>query len=239
MDLPQINIGKKPHEHMHVTMVLPLPAHTPFGNLNLKSLQLLYRLDWVNLQIERVFKTHASIHLDPTGRGVFEHLLYAEETIYWLRKTADELISLAFVLETRARTGKWPQDVLVDCIGALKNKEHPPPDTLKRGLEEFLPFLTTLNDVANAFKHSFINGDVGSLMGRDYPVVYTLELRKNRRRNEPILHSVTFSVIVLDFSRFYESIRLLLRAWASAIAESPNPEEDVSPPPISTIKVWK
>jgi hypothetical protein len=46
--VPQINNGKRPEEpllaHVHL---LPLPSDTPYGNLTLRSMKIVMRIDWL------------------------------------------------------------------------------------------------------------------------------------------------------------------------------------------------
>lgn len=105
--IPQIDIGKRPEEFLNKSLIPPLPSQTPYGNLLLKMSQIIGRLDRVNVEISRVFETyvHPSQSFSPST-DICEHQRYAEQAIYWLRKSADELIALAFVLERRNATGE-------------------------------------------------------------------------------------------------------------------------------------
>ena len=46
-----------------------------------------------------------------------------------------------------------------------------------------LEFLRLLNDISNAYKHSFVNSEL-MLVGRDEPGVYALELKWNDLANQ-------------------------------------------------------
>ena len=81
-----------------------------------------------------------------------------------------------------------------------------------------------LNEISNAYKHSFINSEV-TLLGRDEPVVFALALKYNRLDKSPQFHSVALSDVVQQFSGFYERAvgsiaQLSSRVKASHAAES-------------------
>jgi hypothetical protein len=238
MKTPQIDNGKTAREHLNIRHCPVLPAYTPYGNLANKGMMIIARLDAVNLEIERVFNSYSALmHANALGNFLAgpspnEHLFYAEQVIYWLRKTADEVIALASVLEGHERTGSWPVEIEPDSIGKLLNGRKLP-ERISRLIEPHRDFLRMLNDVSNAFKHSFINTDVG-LVGAEYPVLYALQLKQNDTSREPVLHSVTFSTIIEGFSTFYQNSMQTLQAWAPEHLSNP----EAAPGPITAISVW-
>src|SRR2546430_11830901 len=167
-EVPQIRTGKRVGEHLHVAHLLPLPADTPFGNLAGKYIDIVVRLDHVNVLVARVFSSYESAKAQNDGR-IREHALLAEELVYRPRKTADELIALIHVLAIRQSTGAYPTRVETDCIGRLLGDKNPPAWVVPH-----LEFLRLLNDISNAYKHSFVNSEL-MLVGRDEPGVYALE----------------------------------------------------------------
>jgi hypothetical protein len=217
--IPQINNGKQPHQPLNIVHVPFLPSDTPYGNLLLKSLNIVRRLDRVNLEVARVFTSYvhpkSHDHLNPL-QDILEHQFYAEQVVYWLRKTADELISLAYVIGEWKTTGEWPPAIKVDSIAGLK---HNPPQYVKSLFLAHEAYLFTLNDVANAFKHSFINTDM-TVVGAEYPVVYALALDRNKLSNPPQFCSVSFADLVEGFSKLYLPTITLIGAWAHEAASA-------------------
>lgn len=198
--VPQVEIGKSPEEPLHVKHMLPLPADTPFGNLSLKYTRIVERLDHVNLSVQKAFASFDAAKARAFFGGLMDHALLAEEVIYWVRKTADELIGLLNVLAHRESTGSYPSRVDPDSIGALLASKHVPP-----ALTAHLGFLTTLNEVANAYKHSFVNSDL-SLIGRDEPFVFALALKWNNLANPTQFHAVPLRDVVVQFNAFFFSV---------------------------------
>lgn len=201
---PILEIGKKPSDPLHVLHFLPLPAYSSYGNLALKYLKVFQRLDHANKTILHVYAQHAALRTDPSSPYLSSHLFLQEEIVYWLRQAADELISLASVLEEWQRTGTCPETVPMDCIGSLVASGNTTYST------ETLHFMETLNNVSNAFKHSFINTQV-SLIGAEEPVVYALGLKRNKLSNTPTFYEVTLASLINGFNAFFSSIRQELK----------------------------
>jgi hypothetical protein len=128
-----------------------------------------------------------------------------EETVYWMRKTADEIIGLVAFVAERQATGKWPTALAPFPIADVLKK---PP----AWVQPHLSFLNLLNEVSNAYKHSFVNSDL-MLIGRDEPGVYALSLKDNNLdKNKPKLHNIRFAELVTRFDAFYQAAFAQLRA---------------------------
>ncbi|MEH2011304.1 hypothetical protein [Nostoc sp.] len=202
MSVPQINTGKHPQQFLNVSQILPLPSDTPFGNFALKYLKIVSRIDQVNSLIQDVFSSFSLAHQSQGfDENFFRHQLIAEEVIYWLRKTADELISLQYVLYIQEQIGQFPTKVEVDCIGLLNHQNTQ--QTFKENFAAHLSFLKILNEVSNAYKHSFINSEISSV-GTEEPYVFALALKKNDLGNQPKFHSVPFAELVVGFDSFFQ-----------------------------------
>lgn len=216
MPIPLLRIGKLPSEMLQAVHLIPLPANSPFGNLALKYLKVFQRLAHANQTTLRVYEQHKALRADPASPYISSHLFHQEEIIYWLRQATDELISLAFVLDEWQSEGACPESVSIDCIGAFLSSMK----TVKYA--ESLNFLNTLNDVSNAYKHSFINSQV-SRIGADEPVVYALGLKRNKLSNEPAFYQVTLASLIEGFNVFFSTITHELRACQLPHLASGNP----------------
>lgn len=216
--LPQIDIGKSPAEPLHVNHFLPLPADTPYGNLSLKYTKIIERLDRVNVKIQTTYQSFGRLHahdisveisddtIQDISHNISEHLFLLEEIVYWLRKTVDELIGLTYVLTARAETGRYPDRVAPDSIGGLLHLKEKAPALYTKHIS----FMHLLNDVANAYKHSFMNSDIG-LIGRDEPLLHALGLRHNNLKNEPVLYALSLRELIVAFDAFFTDVVSELR----------------------------
>jgi hypothetical protein len=213
-DVPQIDNGKKPLQPLNIVHLIWLPSNTPYGNLNLKGMNIVRRIDRVNLEIGRVFASYvhpSKVDINNPLQDLAEHQFYAEQVVYWLRKTADELISLAYVIDEWSRSGKWPASVRIDSIAGLKEN---PPEEIRQLFAPHDALLIALNEIANAFKHSFINTDM-TVVGSEYPVVYALALKRNKLSERPQFHSVNFTQMVEAFSVLYKQVVATIKQWAT------------------------
>lgn len=207
--IPQIDNGKAPQEPLHGSHLFPLPANTPYGNLSLKWMNIVRRIDIVNLEIRRVFDLYI-------GKDILEHQFYQEHVIYWLRKTVDELVSLAYILSEWERSGSCPNSVQIDCIDDLTKGQ--PSKELRDLFKPYELFFSTLNEVSNVFKHSFINTDF-DLVWSEYQVVFALGLKRNKLSHQKVFHEVPLARIVEGFSELYKQVTVTIRQWASTVKQ--------------------
>lgn len=177
-----------------------LPPDSPYGNFQLKLMKLCQRLDEANRRLIESFYYWNQARAQMPPGNVFERHLYAnEQAVYLMRRAADEMIAMIWCLSQWEIDKDYPQQIKVDCIGsALKARNHQLP------LDGHTPVLEALNEIANAFKHSFVQSDI-TLIGRDEPYVHALGLAYNRLGAGTKFHSVSLSWLVKDFSAFYKS----------------------------------
>jgi hypothetical protein len=212
MTTPTIDIGGERQQVLHQTQMISLPSQTPFGNLGLKWMKIVSRLIRLNRMILEAYHLHtqaASLtqHVTPSPIEELPHFL--EEIVYWLRKTADELIGLSFLCEAYICSGSLPNKVDIDSIGALVNSHH---SVLQTQFASHLDHLRLLNDISNAYKHSFINSDL-NIMGRDEPVLFALTLQRNDLSKKEAFVGVGLSEVVRSFSAFFQTAKSYLQTW--------------------------
>lgn len=202
VEVPKIQIKKTSGEFFNVTDLALLPAHTPFGNLSLKYHLIAERLDYVNQLIRDTFEAYekAMAYHSFALAGVYDSRLLAEQLIYWLRKTADELLALIWVLSERQLKGSYPDKVKLDSIGRLLGEK-----SIPVSVKAHEQFLELLNEVSNAYKHSFINSDI-NLMGQNEPVINALALKNNDLKNPAQFHSISLREIIVRFNEFFLSV---------------------------------
>jgi hypothetical protein len=214
MDIAQIDNGKSPDEPYNASLGFWLPVDSPYGNLTLKLMNLCERLDEANRRLRDswTFWRMARREGIPSA-NVFQRHAYAnEQAIYLIRRATDEIIAMIWCLSEKGASGKYPERIRVDCVGAVLAQAHD---------QRLVPFakhqilFQQLNDLANAFKHSFVNTDL-TVIGRDEPSVYALSLDRNRLSAGVEFHSISLAALVAAFNAFYtESM-----AWLREFSES-------------------
>jgi hypothetical protein len=205
-----IDIGKTPDEAFNAKLLLPLPVQTPYGNLTLKWMKLVQRLDEANRRItESAIFWEQALKAPEMHLHAYERHVYAnEQAIYLIRRAADELIALIWLLSEWKTSGNYPSRILVDSIGVALRDES---KLNLAPISKHNKILKTLNEISNAFKHSFINSDL-NIAGAEEPCVHALALDYNHLKNRPEFHNISMKQIALEFSDFYkECVCWLLR----------------------------
>ena len=196
-----IQNGKKPDELYNARLFFWLPPDSPYGNFQLKQMKLCMRLNEAN---RRLLDSYHFWHAAKPGKipsNAYERHVYAnEQAIYMMRRAADELISMIWCLYEFEKHRTYPKKIKVDCIGALLDPKN------NQLLDIFQPhrgILQALNEISNAFKHSFINSDI-TLIGLNEPCVQALALRHNEQEEGAKFHNVTLRQIVTEYNSFYQ-----------------------------------
>lgn len=198
--------------------MLALPVDTPYGNLSLKSLEIQARLAHANIRLKEAhsgWKSFTSREAPsasgPSDIGEFA----ADEAIFMLRRVADELIGTLSLLTQRSETGKYPDKVAPDSIGPAL-KANTPLVLNHHGLA------TTVNNLANAHKHSFLDSEAMMMIGRDEPCVIALALDHNNLKNQPTHYVVSLDALIRSFNEFLKDALHLLRELARQIQQEEN-----------------
>jgi hypothetical protein len=214
--VPIINNGKLPNEPYNATLGFWLPTYTPYGNFTLKLMKISSRVDEVNRSVAESYELWEIIKTNQMlPVGLYDkHVFAMEKAIYHMRRLCDELISLVWCLSKWERDkGVWPEKIAIDCIyGALNSKDDELDviDVFKKHKE----ILQTLNDIANAFKHSFINTD-HNLLGTNEPCVHALGLKNNILSFGSVFHNVSMFQLVSAFDKMYQDAFGWLKLFSS------------------------
>ena len=108
-----IENGKKPDEPYNAALGFWLPPDTPYGNLQLKYMKIILRLDEANRKISesrkfwKICQAGNMSHCCAYERHVFSN----EEAVYMLRQAADELVSLVWLLSKYEDDRQYPKNV--------------------------------------------------------------------------------------------------------------------------------
>ena len=192
-----------------------LPSDTPFGNLQLKLFKVIERLGHANQRIAESaegWNTFVEATQPASGNPGAHHYYAAEESVFMIRRAADELVSLVSLLQQRLATGDYPTKLAFDSVAGAIRSNH---DLFR----SHMALLTTLNEVANAHKHSFLQSDA-SIVGRDEPCVIALGLKSNNLDYEAALYVVpldhltrSFNAFLIDCLNHLQKLSEQLRDW--------------------------
>lgn len=201
---------------MNAAQLISLPTETPFGNLLLKLLKIFTRLGHANVRISEAHLTWhelVSATWEPSGdigqRGQF----FVEEAVYMLRRAADECVGTVWLLAERERTGNYPLAIDIDSIGGA----------ISDGRKDFSrheQLLTTLNEISNTHKHSFIDSSQ-SIIGQDEPCVVAFALKRNDLSREARTWVVGLDDLVSAFNTFLTDMLDVMQRHVATIGRAP------------------
>jgi len=208
----QINNGKQPDDPINAMLHwIPLPSETPYGNFQLKFVKIVQRIDQANRRIRESVANWELCQADVPALGAYEtHVFCNEEIVYMIRRAADELISLLWCLSSLENEGRYPERIKVDCLGSVLNQDA---KERHQAVAQHVELIRMLNEMSNAFKHSFVNSDQ-SLLGADGPRIHSLAIHRNRLGANPEFHGVLLSELIDHFDRFYGSCVDWLGDWS-------------------------
>lgn len=202
MKVPRITRKTEHPGFLHANDMISFFAHIPYANLTLKHTQILQRIDYINTKIELTYNSYKKNITDKTTIGlanITEHSFIIEEIIYWLRITADELISLMYVCKYFDTQKAHPKKIKFEKIDdLLKNRD----SELSTILTNHLNNLDTLNSISNAYKHSFVNSQL-NIIGEHEPIVPALSLLHNNTNNPTKFYCIELAKVINDFDAFF------------------------------------
>lgn len=209
---PLLEALKKHNIHFNTDQIISLDDNSDYGNLIVVWSEFVLRIDCVNDQIIQLYNKFNHIQEQVKIQGYFEQTeneshrtstMLTEQIIYWLRKTADEIISLISVLSHFKETGSYPKKIKISSIAEFLNVNNSHYEVI----EKYKTVLQTLNEISNCYKHSFINSQVRAYRGALYPVVFAYNLHYNNLKNQPKFISINFSEFLNDYDNFLRDIK--------------------------------
>ncbi|MBF8709919.1 MULTISPECIES: hypothetical protein [Pseudomonas] len=207
-----IDIGMQPEEPLNVSLLLPLPANTPYGNFQLKWMDMISRLNEANRQIIISYENWCAARtgsIEDSMKDVFnKHRFSTEYAVSGMRRVADELVALVWCMHQLRDGGEIPSRVRIDTIGLIFKHNYHGPDGL---FERHLNFIKLLNDLSNTFKHSFIQSDLARI-GENEPLVLALNLERADLENESQFYAIKLSAFISDYNCFFNDCREWLRS---------------------------
>jgi hypothetical protein len=212
LDIPIIEVLKPYKEQLNAKYILNLPANSDYGNLTLLWMELICRFECVNdliISLYTEFDIMKNNHLGYyTDNQVHRQKFQTEQIFYWLRKSADEVISLLWVLAHFKRNNHYSSQIEIDSIGKFINN----PQALEGDLINHIATLRILNDVSNGFKHSFVNSQIHNHHGSDYPVVFAYTLKYNNLSNQAKFYTLDLRRVLEDYSIFLMEAKAILKS---------------------------
>ena len=211
--IPKIEAFKKQRDILNVKDMIRLPE-TPYGSLTLKWFDIIQRFDSINDKIDEIYYCHEIFVRNRTeefneyrqvviGKLFSKSRCMIEELIYWLRKSTDEMISLVYILDYLSTHKMCPE---IESRGKHLMDKSLCVDFFSGYYDVF----KTINEVSNAYKHSFMNTETSNLLGRDEPCIFALSLSNNNLRKTPNFQSIGLTDFLIKYSEFCTSYKQLI-----------------------------
>lgn len=197
--------------------LLWMPTDTPFGNLTPKLFWVMTLLAHANRRLEESALHWRAATTGSIGHDPVEHKLTSGEAVVAMRRAADELVTLTVVLDERLEAGSYPTKPKYDSVGTAFDKLGKPKAELWAAHSGLL---STLNDLANAQKHSFVDSDT-TVVGQLQPCATALHLPYNdAERNEAQLYVVALDSLAKAFSAFLADVMANLKTQTAALRDA-------------------
>lgn len=181
----------------------------PFKDKNMdvqmKHMDIVLRINRIN----KLCRKHYEVweNRDNPIMGINRDMFYLqEEIIYHVKRVIDDMISLLWVIRKFQETKQQIMNVEVDCIGDYihGNIESIP------CLKNYKDVLNTINEIANAYKHSYIQ-NLQLVLGRDEPCFCAKTHKRNNFRNNQDFYVVSQNYIMEELEKLFNTFDKELR----------------------------
>lgn len=201
-----INTGKEIIENFSSNLLPNFHNYQdPYVNLEKKFIKLISDLDIVNKNLTESYIlwnkiTNNTANIDPEliVFNSFYHTKLSklnEYIAFDLKKFIDEVLATICVIKNKIDNDKLE----ISSIGNYLNSH----DNTYNEFDEFLDLFKKLNDIINAYKHSYANTDFFAF-GKDENCFTALYSKHNDFSKDLELYCVSVNYIVNEFNKFYK-----------------------------------
>lgn len=211
-----IDTGKLPSENFNGNIISFLSDTTEENGLFLKWMNMLCQLDETNNNIISACKLWELIKDDHPKKYVFNTSIFFKiqalnsYIIHDIKRSIDDIISTIDFLKNNCKCIK------VDCIGRnfYDNKR---PCLSKIGhFDEQRDFLIKVNDLENAYKHSFTN-NFSNLYGKDEPCIFAVYSKNNLNFKNAKIIGITLKELTEEYNTFYNKAKCIVEALCNEV----------------------
>lgn len=214
-----INTGKEIIENFNISLLPNFNGYQdPYINLELKYMKLITDLDIANQNLTESYEIWNKIH---SSSGATDPELMIFNTFYFkklnklneyiafdLKKFIDEVLSTICVIKNKINNDK----LHISSIGEYLNLH----DSTYNEFDVFLDLFTKLNDLINAYKHSYANTDF-SAFGRDEDCFIALYSKHNDFSKDLRFYCISINYVITEFNKFYKESFILIDTLTKAL----------------------
>ena len=188
-----------------------------WGHLDQKFLFILQRIDYLNdlsssiFEIVKENRRKLLNHEYIRGKDGVKPYIEIIHLVNDVRMIIDELISLLYISECKTETGDFPDKIRVSSIGEFIEKINKNNTSKLEFFKEYIEFLTTINEVSNAYKHSFINSEILFYRQKEYPIILAAKNPYNKVANQRVLIAENLELFIDNFNDLFEKYLIELK----------------------------
>lgn len=200
-----IDNGKEIIENFNANLIPNFNSYkNPYINVVLKFMKLITDLDIVNQNIIESHEIWQKIRKSEQPNYtimLFNTYLYKrlnklhEYIIFDLKHFTDEMISTVSIIKGFL----IDNNVYISSVGEYLKKN----EKNFNDFDQFLDLFDKLNNLSNAYKHSYANSEF-SAIGRDENCFVALYSKFNNFDNQPVPYVISVNYIVEEFNKFYK-----------------------------------
>lgn len=211
-----IETGKEIGENLHITKLNFLNGKTEsVVNLLNKFTNLIWELDSTNINIIELNEIWKEIHPNNSKEPqnslsnsyhLRRMLKLQEYIIFDLYKFISQTIAAVWILQNPAE-----KEVKVPDIGAYLYINNPSNKStlIFEDFSYFQDYFQTINNLFNAYKHSFAYNDK-IFLGFDEIIFFAIDVKKNNFSKTPKCHYISLEDLISTFNEFYEYSKTLI-----------------------------
>lgn len=210
---PVVDNGKEPDEPVNVRQLFWLPPATPYGNFQNKQFKVIERIDELNRKLHEAWTMWHDMHAIIRSSGGFitnRPDFVLEQCVFLMRRIGDSLLAMVDCLRVWKATGSYPEQIEFREIGKLWSAAK---DRRPAVFDPHIPVLETLNNLANAYKHSFTNDDQTQI-SQDELCFFALDLKFNKLASGAKFYTVPVAPVVIAFEQMYKDAIAWLREFS-------------------------
>jgi len=180
---------------IHASDLVPLPTDSPYGNLLSIWSRMLQTRSHIRGEAEKINRDYVA----RTSSFIDESLVFdIEAYILWYKKILDTSVALFYLIKKWRDVGEWPDELPVDSIGAYINRQEA--DGMFE-FDEYKPLLISMNNAANAIKHSLCHMEA-THVGVGSPLCVVNYMRYNRPSRDVELIKVSINDVESKIDAF-------------------------------------
>jgi len=223
-----VNTGKEIIENFNTSLLPNFNNYKdPYINIQLKFKKIISDLDIVNLNLTESYEIFEMVQeqrrMAANNNAINPELLIFNSFYYNkinklneyiafdLKHCIDEIISTVWVIKNNIRNGK----IEVSSIGNYL-KKYRERHAEYNEFDNFLDLFEKLDDISNAYKHSYANTDFAAL-GRDEDCFVALYSKYNDFSKKPQFYCVSVDYIINEFNKFYRKTFNLINKLTESI----------------------